>query len=1300
MGYIGRDNSVSTFTKQSITADGGTSFTLNQGVGDSSSILVSIGGIVQQPDVAYTASGTALTFTSAPTNAYPIWVVYLGKELTVSSETGVDEVDTQAGVGNGSATPITLDNSVSSVNDIIVTLNGIAQKPSTDYTVSGTTLTFTTAPSSAMNILVYYLSLSGAANTPANGSVSTASQFVSSGTWPAWNGSNLINAGGDATQADIDGLIASLTTLSFLQNIDQSTALLNMVNGWSDTLTNENSINLFNGTLAVPEFGDSSSSGHTVTAVGNTVVSSENVKIGNSSMYFDGSGDSLTVADSADFDFGTGDVTIEMWVNSSNGGQDRMVSRGSHPTEWFLRSDSTQGEAWKCNIGGTVRNMNTGSNEWADGKWHHVAVCRDGATLRLYVDGVQKDSQACGTGTWNASSGQLVSIGTGANAGSTEYYHGFLDEVRISKTCRYPSGTTFTPSTTAFTSDANTELLVHSNYNNTQTQVAQSTGTIIASIGTGANAAGRLFDGNRAGTNHSGAGTNDYAGKDWGNGVTKTITGFKAWNNENTHGFNVGGSNIEAKLQGSSDGTSWTDLGTTGSVADGAGQPIPFSIGKMSGITTTTAYRYHRVLFNNTTDIRWNEIEFYEGTPTEATFTDSSSNTHTVTAVGHAKHQSVITKFGTDAVYFDGYGAGNGNTYLQVTDHADFDFGTGDFTIESWVYQTETASGGANYHVVWHTSDVDQHGIGLIWHNNGTLQLHFGNGSWNHGNVTGTYNNNQWYHFAEVRSGGTVKFYVDGVEKFSGTRNGTYDGNQSLKFGGWRPVANGAEILGNTFQGYMDEMRISDSARYTSAFTPSSSAFTSDANTLLLIHSEEIAYAAGTGSSQMTYSSNSFTNSHELIDSFPSENISGTNGFTLGDHKKAGQCITLSACSISKIGFWVRRVGNIQGHVTAEIHGVTGTPGSSATSNGIILARSKALESASESTSMHLMLFDFPSSYVHSGGNLWIGINAFDMSGGGSTYLHMMQNTANGDTDGNAAKQASNLAWTGYASNDILYYVYGTENLDLKTKGTDALTTVISPASAPTKGHIEALVDDRIIANGVAVAQGTGTPIGDMVEGGGLSAAFDGDTSQIATAESAALNTPQGKVAWLGKDWGSGVTKTITGFKHYASNNDGTSSNGTNNVNCSVELYGSNTNDTSTATNLGGISGLNFRTNSAIYEKTSGITDTTAYRYHWLKYSTPTNGAMFCSEIIFYETVTTYTTLNTHVIGEMSRDGGTTWSPTTLARSSTGINGATAKILSGDVDFTGDPSGTNVVGRIRTANKHKVIVDGISVNWS
>ena len=246
MGYIGRDNRVSTFTKQSITADGGTSFTLNQGVGDSSSVMVSIGGVVQQPDVAYTAAGTSLTFTSAPTNAYPIWVIYLGKELTVASETNFDNVASQTGVGDGTTTPLTLSNSVSSVQSIIVTLNGIAQVPTTDFTVSGTTLTFTTAPSSAMAILIYYIDLSLAENVVSDETVMLSS-LASTGTWPAWDGSALT---GMVDAAQITKLHDDIALLHFLRSIDSSSAISNMIEGWSDTFPNTTSV--VDGSLSVP----------------------------------------------------------------------------------------------------------------------------------------------------------------------------------------------------------------------------------------------------------------------------------------------------------------------------------------------------------------------------------------------------------------------------------------------------------------------------------------------------------------------------------------------------------------------------------------------------------------------------------------------------------------------------------------------------------------------------------------------------------------------------------------------------------------------------------------------------------------------------------------------------------------------------------------------------------------------------------------------------------------------------------------------------------------------------------------
>ena len=62
--------------------------------------------------------------------------------------------------GDGSNTVFTLDHSVASDEDILVSVDGVIQEPSVAYAVSnGTTLTFTGAPSnnSGNNIFVYYL---------------------------------------------------------------------------------------------------------------------------------------------------------------------------------------------------------------------------------------------------------------------------------------------------------------------------------------------------------------------------------------------------------------------------------------------------------------------------------------------------------------------------------------------------------------------------------------------------------------------------------------------------------------------------------------------------------------------------------------------------------------------------------------------------------------------------------------------------------------------------------------------------------------------------------------------------------------------------------------------------------------------------------------------------------------------------------------------------------------------------------------------------------------------------------------
>jgi len=185
MAYLGREPAYGSFEKQSLTADGSTTtFTLNFTVGSSSSIMVSVAGVYQEPEVAYNLSdgGTKIVFTAAPSSGDTVFVIFLGIAYDVgtllgtgaitgqTAETSVADDDlvliydtsadalrkmtkanfapavslsytTRNYTGDGSDTTFTVTNGAT-VDSVIVTENGVVQKPTTDYTISGTTLTF------------------------------------------------------------------------------------------------------------------------------------------------------------------------------------------------------------------------------------------------------------------------------------------------------------------------------------------------------------------------------------------------------------------------------------------------------------------------------------------------------------------------------------------------------------------------------------------------------------------------------------------------------------------------------------------------------------------------------------------------------------------------------------------------------------------------------------------------------------------------------------------------------------------------------------------------------------------------------------------------------------------------------------------------------------------------------------------------------------------------------------------------------------------------------------------------------
>lgn len=189
--------------------------------------------------------------------------------------------------------------------------------------------------------------------------------------------------------------------------------------------------------------------GKLVTSNGDAATKTSNIKFGTASAYFDGNGDYLTLPDSTDFDFGSGNFTIDFWFKpTSNVGEQFLFNKGSGTGFVPLRisySDtnnsgkinvyaSTDGGSWAANFSST--------SQWAANQWYHLALVRNSSGLYLYKSGVL-DGQG-------SVSGALTTNTYGPNIGSWDgiasFYTGYIDEFRISKGAARWTGN-FTPPT-------------------------------------------------------------------------------------------------------------------------------------------------------------------------------------------------------------------------------------------------------------------------------------------------------------------------------------------------------------------------------------------------------------------------------------------------------------------------------------------------------------------------------------------------------------------------------------------------------------------------------------------------------------------------------------------------------------------------------------------------------------------------------------------------------------------------------------------------------------------------------------
>ena len=169
-----------------------------------------------------------------------------------------------------------------------------------------------------------------------------------------------------------------------------------------------------------------------IAAVG---VSTENT----GSVFFDGTGDYLALANSTDFNYGSDDFSIEAWVylvstagdSDNHGIASNYITSGDKRSWLFMLSGATP--SFLASSDGTSGNLITVSSsvDVADDTWTHVAVSRTGTTLTIYVNGVQRAQNSSFHSSIYNNTDNPVEIG-GYNNG-TNTFDGYISNFRICK---------------------------------------------------------------------------------------------------------------------------------------------------------------------------------------------------------------------------------------------------------------------------------------------------------------------------------------------------------------------------------------------------------------------------------------------------------------------------------------------------------------------------------------------------------------------------------------------------------------------------------------------------------------------------------------------------------------------------------------------------------------------------------------------------------------------------------------------------------------------------------------------------
>lgn len=613
--------------------------------------------------------------------------------------------------------------------------------------------------------------------------------------------------------------------------------------------------------------------GKSVTAV-NATIDVDGYKGSSSGKFVSGS--SLSVADSASLELGANDFTIEMWVNTTATNSYATLIERPSASSFTSGAWSLMFNAGAANglISLYVADYSTGSPlitgtiPIADGSWHHVAWTRSGSTHTVWIDGVQDTSV-----TWAGTVADIatgIKIGTNTNFAGRDYV-GSMDDLKITiGACRYYAA--FNPELDdPFWNYTSVLLPLSTDTNEAHGRNVTTSGTVQI----GQTSVARVYDTGATyfstglvqlpADSSMEPGSGDFTYEFWFNTSSAARQWFFAASTDYWVGIDL--NFVGANLMGfwlSSNGTSW-DIATADPGGNGRGA-IAVSSGKWNHVALVRKGTSITMFVNGVADKTitvtagtsivnksaqakrlgnagtvnypvigyMQDFRFTKGyarytanfVPSDCPMptTDSvdkywastrlllSLASDTIDSKNHA-----VTSVGTSAVISDAkFGQAisfAGSNYLTTPASADFNIGTGDFTIEAWVRLTDASA----YQFLL-GNDVNASGYMMLAFNQnnnvGYISIGRAGVAWAV-NFTGSgLTSGVWYHVAIVRQGTANKCYVNGVQIGSTVTDSTNWSFNNLWIG--------AQSGGPTFNGAIRELRVTPGvARYTRKFNPS-----------------------------------------------------------------------------------------------------------------------------------------------------------------------------------------------------------------------------------------------------------------------------------------------------------------------------------------------------------------------------------------------------------------------------------------------------------------------------------------------